>query len=90
MESIYDYISEHLHSPETAIGLYNRLADSIETLDLFPERNQTFESPTESHRAMRIQRVENYSAVYMIQDDVVVVLRVLYSASDIRMRLLDE
>lgn len=35
MEEIYDYISEKLDSPATAMRQYNRIAEAIESLSIF-------------------------------------------------------
>lgn len=44
MEEIYDYIAIRLQAPENALGQYNRIADAIEKLDVFPERVRVMES----------------------------------------------
>ena len=38
MEEIYTYIAEQLLAPENAIGQYNRIAEAIQNLNVFPER----------------------------------------------------
>ena len=50
-------------------------------------RCRLFDSQPEHDLGMRQIPVDNYTAIYVIQDDDVVVLRVLYSASDINARL---
>lgn len=55
MEDIYEYIALRLQAPDNAMGQYNRIAETIEGLNTFPER-----------------------------------VRVLYSASDISRRLLED
>ena len=87
MEAIYDYIAYELLNPDAAMGQYNRIADAIESLKMFPERCHLFDSQPEHDMGMRQIPVDNYTAVYVIQGDDVVVLRVLYSASDINARL---
>lgn len=87
MEEIYNYIAQELLSPENAIGQYNRIADAILTLDIFPEKNRTLESEPEKTRQLRRLIVDNYSVFYVIKGDNVVVTDVLYSASDIEARL---
>lgn len=44
MEDIYNHIAIELMSPENAMGQYNRIADEILTLDVFPERCKIMES----------------------------------------------
>lgn len=53
MESIYEYIAEELLAPDTAMGQYNRIADTIETLDQMPERIKLMESEPERTRGLR-------------------------------------
>lgn len=87
MEEIYNYIAEQLHAPENAINQYNRIAEAIEKLDLFPERIAIMESEPEYTMGLRMMIVDNYSVFYIIERDCVIVTRVLYSVSDIGKRL---
>ena len=48
MEDIYNYIAIDLLAPENAMGQYNRIANQILTLDIFPERFRIMESEPES------------------------------------------
>lgn len=87
MEAIYDYIASDLQSPDTAMKQYDRIAAAIESLDTFPERCKLFDSEPECSHGMRQLLVDNYSAVYVVDEEEVTVLRVLYSSSDISNRL---
>ena len=89
MEEIYSYIAEQLQASENAMGQYNRIAKAIEGLDMFPERVRVMESEPEHSMGLRQFPIDNFSAFYVIEDDKVVVVRVLYSASDISRRLLE-
>jgi plasmid stabilization system protein ParE len=89
MEEIYTYIAEQLQAPENAMGQYNRIAEAIQKLNVFPERVRIMESEPEHTMALRQFPIDNFSAFYVIEDDKVIVMRVLYSASDISMRLLE-
>lgn len=90
MEEIYTYIAEKLQAPENAMGQYNRIAKAIEELNVFPERVSVMESEPEHSMGLRQLPVDNFSAFYVIEEDKVIVTRVLYSASDISRRLLDD
>ena len=90
MAAIYEYIAENLLAPETALKQYNRIAEGIESLDEFPNRCQLFESLPERDMGFRQLLVDNYSVIYVVEDDCVTVLRVLYSSSDIIARLQNE
>lgn len=87
MEDIYHYIANTLQAPETAMNLYNKIANSIEKLDIFPERFKIMESAPEQKMELRRLQVDNYIVFFTIQEDRVIVTRVLYSASDIGNRL---
>lgn len=88
MEDIYVYIAEQLLAPENAMGQYNRIAEAIQNLNVFPERVQIMESEPEHTMGLRQLPIDNFSVFYVIEDSGVVVTRVLYSASDISKRLL--
>lgn len=89
MEEIYNYIAIQLQAPENAMGQYNRIAEAIEGLSMFPERVRLMESEPERMIGLRQLAVDNYSAFYVIENEKVIVTRVLYSASNIEKRLLE-
>ncbi len=86
---IYNYIAEQLQAPEAAMGQYNRIADAIETLDIFPERVKLMETEEERELELRRMAVDNFSVFFHIRDERVIITNVLYSASDIAKRLRD-
>ena len=87
MEHIYNYIALDLLSPENAMGQYNRIADEILALDVFPQRYRIMDSEPEKNMELRRMIVDNYSVFYTIRADKVIVIDVLYTASDIEARL---
>lgn len=87
MEQVYNYIASVLMAPENAIGQYNRIADEILKLDMFPERFRIMDSEPEHSNGIRRMLVDNYSVFYVIKDRRVIVTNVLYSASDIESKL---
>ena len=91
MEAIYDYIANWLHVPETAMEQYNRIAGAIESLSYSPMRCKLMDAQPEHDRGMRQRLVDNYTVIFVVNDDkdVVTILRVLYAASDINARLRD-
>lgn len=89
MEEIYTYIAEQLQAPENAMGQYNRIAEAIQKLNVFPERVRIMESEPENKLGLRQLPVNNFSVFYVIKEERVIVTRVLYSASDISRRLLE-
>lgn len=90
MAEIYIYIAEQLQAPENAMGQYNRIAEAIEGLNMFPERVRIMESEPEHTMELRQLPIDNFLAFYVIEDDRVIVTRVLYSASDVSRRLMEK
>lgn len=87
MELLYNYIFYELCAPENAMGQYNRIADEILKLDIFPERFRIMDSEPEHSKEIRRMLVDNYSVFYVIKENRVIVTDVLYTASDIENRL---
>ena len=87
MEELYNYIAVNLQSPESAMRQYNRIADTIMTLESFAERFRTVDSEQEYLRESRRMLVDNFSIFYIIRGRCAVVTNVLYSASDFAERL---
>ena len=90
MEEICNYIAIQLQAPENAMGQYNRIAEAIEELYVFPERVKPMESEPERIMGLRQLVIDNYSVFYVIEGMDVIVTRVLYSAMDISRRLLED
>lgn len=90
MEEIYNYIAIQLRTPENAMGQYNRIAEAIEGLHVFPERVKLMESKPERIMGLRQLVIDNYSAFYVIEDMDVIVIRILYSAMAISRKLLED
>ncbi len=89
MTEIYRYIAVDLLAPENAIRQYNRLADAILSLELFPERYTLFETEPEHSHGMRKMVVDNYLICYIVDSEIVTVTDVLFGASNIHTRLLE-
>ena len=87
MAEVYNYIAYVLQSPENALAQYNRIAEAIEGLAIFPERNRIIEISNKINAELRNLHIDNYSAFYVVEKDKVIVARVLYSASNIEKRL---
>ena len=89
MQDIYNYIAIDLMAPDNAMGQYNRIAEEILSLNVFPERCRILDSEAENKKGLRRLLVDNYSVFYVIREERVIVTNVLYSATDIEMRLRD-
>jgi toxin ParE1/3/4 len=71
------------------MGQYNRIADAIERLDIFPERVKLIKTDEERTLGLRQMLVDSFSVFFHIREERVIVTSVLYSASDIAKRLRD-
>lgn len=87
MEKLYDYIANILQSSENAIGQYNRIADAILKLDTFPERYRIMDAEPEHTKGIRRMLIDSFSVFYVLDGTRVIVTNILYSASDIDVRL---
>lgn len=67
MENIYNYVSEKLGSPTTAMKQYNRIAEAIESLSIYPERFQVMDIVPKLPKDVRQVIADHYSAIYTIE-----------------------
>lgn len=87
LQSIYEYIRYSLLSPDTAQNIYERITNQILNLNQMPERFKLLETEIENKRGIHRMNVDNYAVFYIIKDQTVIVINVLYGASDIIQRL---
>jgi len=90
MDSIYNHIAEVLHEPVIAVNQYDRIADAILTLEQMPSRIKLMSSEPERSKGLRALYIDNYTVFFIIKESTVIVVRVLYSASDISAKLAEE
>lgn len=85
LEEIYQYIAAAFYSSETAKRQCSRIIERIDLLTTFPHRNRKFclKNKFVYHKV----HVDNYTIFYIISKNTVVILRILYSASDLISRL---
>ena len=67
-------------------SIYDRIAEKIRSLETLPDRCKQIVLAPQLH-VVRQLIVDNYSIIYTIENSSVIVLRVLYSSSDIASRL---
>ena len=80
MERLYHYIACDLQSPEYALAQYNRIAEKIMKLSVFPKRYQLVKGNTAGSKEIRRMPVDNYLIFYLIKNEEVYVINVLYHA----------
>lgn len=81
LESIKSYISYELHSPDVALNILEKLLEKIQTLKTFPFRHPQFS--TARGLLFRQLYINNYNILYKVQEDNVIIMRILYSSSNI-------
>ena len=87
INAIYDYISDVLQAPKAAAKLYNKITETIFSLDTFPQRFRVLNFNEDKFKNLRRTIVGNYSIFFFIENNFVYVTNILYSASDIESRL---
>ena len=90
MKAICQYIAETLLEPVVAAKKYDRIAEAILSLGEMPERIRLMDSKEERSKGLRPLLVDKYTVFFVIKDDIVHIVRVLYSTSDISKRLFEE
>ena len=89
MEEIYNYIAVDLFLPDSALEQYNRIAQAILSLDIFPERCPLFENEPEHTLGIRKLIIDNYIICFIIDSENVTVTDVLYGASNLHNKLVN-
>ena len=87
MERLYHYIACDLQSPEYAFAQYNRIAEKIMKLSVFPKRYRLVKGKTAGSKEIRRMPVDNYLIFYLIKNEEVYVINVLYHAVNHRNHL---
>ena len=86
MEQIYCYIAHDLKAPENAKGQYDRIANQILRLETMSFRYPIMSGRELERREIRLMPVDNYSVLYLVREEEVIVTDVIYSAANIRER----
>lgn len=92
LRAIFEYIAFELLSVENASGQLARLQEEIKSLSEMPEWYHAYEVEPWYSRGTRYVSVDNYCVFYIPDRDTntVTVLRVLYGASDLERRLIQD
>ena len=89
LRGIFEYIAFELLSPENAEKQLERLERQILSLDEMPERFPRYGKEPWHSSGLRFAAVDNYIVFYIpdIEEQVVTVLRVMYSGRSIEEQL---
>ena len=88
MNDIYEYIHSVIGMPQIAMVQFDRIADAIETLDIFPERIKIMPDSQRQNMKFRQLLVDNFSVIFTISGNTVNISRVAYSPSNIANKLI--
>ena len=89
MMLIYEYILNDLKSPQTALKYFNQLASSINSLNLFPERCPIVKEFIKLGIKIRRLNVNNHAIFYKYENNIVTILRVFHTSSNLEKLIKD-
>ena len=89
LKNIYEYIAYSLLVPETAQRMYQRIIESVHSLELMPERNPLYKDEPWHSQGLRFLPVKNYLLLYTVskETNTVAIVRILYGGMDISRQL---
>ncbi len=82
IEDVFHYIAVDLKEPQIATKLKNEILICVDSLSSFPLRNKLVEEEPYRSKGIRRAFIENYSVMYQIIDQSVLILRVVYNRRD--------
>ena len=82
LDEIWEYILLELGNPDAAENVVNKMMDTIDALEDFPERGAPLSSVAEVESDYRFVLSGNYIAFYRVEGKAVQVDRVLYQGRD--------
>ena len=83
LHNIYEYIAFTLLAPVIARNLKQRIVDRLYSLNEMPYRYPLYQEEPWRSRGLRRIDIENYSGFYLVTENKVQVIRIVYSGRDI-------
>lgn len=84
LEETADYIAFYLKNSSAAVNTVRGIRRQINTLRNFPERNELDDDPILAGLGVRMDYYRNYKIYYVVENDVVIVVRILHMLVDSR------
>ena len=78
LEDAADYIAFELKNPSAAVNMVKGIRKQINSLKTFPERNELDEDPILADLGIRMDYYKNYKIYYVIEEDVIIIIRILH------------
>ena len=82
IESILDYLSNVLMSPEAALSFLDELDRQLQTTCQFPESHPICPHSDLAERGYRSFRIKRYVAIYSVSNNIVNILHVFHQSQD--------
>lgn len=86
LENAGDYIAYELNNPTAAENTVKGIRTQINTLSIFPERNELDEDEILAGLGVRKDYYRNYKIYYVIDVDTIYIIRILHMLVDSRAR----
>ena len=84
LEAYGDYIAYQLKNPIAALGIVNGIREQINDLIMFPERNALDDDSVLAGLGVRVAYYKNYKIYYIVDDDIIYIIRILHMRVDSR------
>ncbi|MDO5346464.1 MAG: type II toxin-antitoxin system RelE/ParE family toxin [Lachnospiraceae bacterium] len=84
LEDAGDYIAFKLQNPSAAVNTVQGIRRQINKLQNFPKRNDLDEDPLLAELGVRKDYYKNYKIYYIVEGNVVVIIRILHMLVDSR------
>jgi hypothetical protein len=84
LENAGDYIAYELNNPTAAENTVKGIRTQINTLSIFPERNELDEDEILAGLGVRKDYYRNYKIYYVIDADTIYIIRILHMLVDSR------
>jgi toxin ParE1/3/4 len=81
LQSIFDYISGDLSSPQAALLLLDTIDEKVQRLSEFPYSCECARDATLKKKGYRLLVIQNYIVFYVVLKDIVEIRRILYKKS---------
>lgn len=78
LEDAADYIAFELKNPVAAVNMVKGIRKQINSLKTFPECNELDEDSILAEFGIRMDYYKNYKIYYVIERDVIIVIRILH------------
>jgi len=89
LRDIYEYIAFSLLEPGIAENLINRIVNELRNLREMPCRNLLYQEEPWKSRGLRRINIGSYSGFYLVTENTVQIVRIVYGGRDIAAILQD-